>query len=107
MLKFRTVRIEPNAGENGAAWAARALAEESDANREPPSENDRRTPIGRFLRRWSLNELPQVLNIVRGDTPLDDRVECDNYYLENWSPWLDLKILLLTPGAVLGGRGAE
>ena len=27
--------------------------------------------------------------------------------IKNWSPWLDLKILLLTPGAVLGGRGAE
>jgi exopolysaccharide biosynthesis polyprenyl glycosylphosphotransferase len=33
---------------------------------------------------------------LRGDTSLDDRIEWDNYYVENWSPWLDLKIILLT-----------
>ena len=33
---------------------------------------------------------------LRGKTSLADRVEWDNYYIENWSPWLDLKILLLT-----------
>jgi exopolysaccharide biosynthesis polyprenyl glycosylphosphotransferase len=38
---------------------------------------------------------------LRGETSLTDRVEWDNYYIENWSPWLDLKILLLTITAVL------
>ncbi len=33
---------------------------------------------------------------LRGDTSLDDRIEWDNYYIENWSPWLDLKTVLLT-----------
>jgi lipopolysaccharide/colanic/teichoic acid biosynthesis glycosyltransferase len=33
---------------------------------------------------------------LRGDTSLDDRIEWDNYYIENWSPWLDLKTMLLT-----------
>jgi exopolysaccharide biosynthesis polyprenyl glycosylphosphotransferase len=33
---------------------------------------------------------------LRGDTSLEDRIEWDNYYIENWSPWLDLKVLLLT-----------
>ena len=33
---------------------------------------------------------------LRGDTSLDDRIEWDNYYIENWSPWLDIKIVLLT-----------
>jgi exopolysaccharide biosynthesis polyprenyl glycosylphosphotransferase len=33
---------------------------------------------------------------LRGDTSIEDRIEWDNYYIENWSPWLDLKILLLT-----------
>ena len=32
---------------------------------------------------------------LRGNTPIDDRIEWDNYYIENWSPWLDLKIMLV------------
>jgi exopolysaccharide biosynthesis polyprenyl glycosylphosphotransferase len=40
---------------------------------------------------------------LRGSTSLDDRIEWDNYYVENWSLWLDLKILLLTGLAVLRG----
>jgi lipopolysaccharide/colanic/teichoic acid biosynthesis glycosyltransferase len=38
---------------------------------------------------------------LRGETSLSDRVEWDNYYIENWSLWLDLKILLMTIPAVL------
>ena len=36
---------------------------------------------------------------LRGKTSLTDRVEWDNYYIENWSPWLDFKILVLTLAA--------
>jgi Bacterial sugar transferase len=49
------------------------------------------------------------VNGLRGQTPLDERVERDNYYIENWSFWLDLKILLLAVVAVFRGppdRGA-
>jgi exopolysaccharide biosynthesis polyprenyl glycosylphosphotransferase len=42
---------------------------------------------------------------LRGNTPLDDRVEWDNYYIENWSPWLDMKILLLTSIELVRGEG--
>jgi exopolysaccharide biosynthesis polyprenyl glycosylphosphotransferase len=108
--------------------------------------DDRRTGFGTFLRRTSLDELPQLLNVLKGDmsligprperpdfvelfernvhrygdrhrvksgitgwaqvnglrgkTSLSDRVEWDNYYIENWSLWLDFKILLMTIWAV-------
>lgn len=109
-------------------------------------------PIGRFMRRTSLDELPQLWNILRGemsvvgprperpyfvekfsaeypnyamrhrvpvgltglaqvsglrgDTPISDRARFDNYYIENWSLWLDVKVILRTIAEVFraGGR---
>jgi exopolysaccharide biosynthesis polyprenyl glycosylphosphotransferase len=113
---------------------------------------DRRIgPIGRFMRRTSLDELPQLWNILRGDmtvvgprperpyfvekfsaehpdyamrhrvpvgltglaqvsglrgdTPISDRARFDNYYIENWSLWLDVKVLLRTIAEVFRGGG--
>ena len=112
---------------------------------------DRRTPIGRFLRRSSLDELPQLINVARGEmslvgprperpefvelfngqlsrygerhrvksgmtgwaqvhglrgqTSIVKRVEWDNYYIENWSLGLDIKILFLTLAAILRSDG--
>jgi len=151
MLKFRTMRMGEPGEEQDAAWAARILGEEAELP-AVSGDDDRRTAVGRLMRRWSLDELPQLLNVLRGDmslvgprpertgyvrafeqhvyrygdrhrvksgltgwaqvnglrgeTALDDRVEWDNYYVENWTPWLDIKILLLTPMAVLEGQGA-
>ena len=140
MIKFRTMRIpDEHDGEADADWAAEVLEVPATAT---PLVFDRTTRVGRFLRRHSLDELPQLWNVVRGDmalvgprperhayvttfqdsvyryserhrvkpgltgwaqvnglrgkTSLADRVEWDNYYIENWSPLLDLKILLLT-----------
>jgi exopolysaccharide biosynthesis polyprenyl glycosylphosphotransferase len=113
--------------------------------------SDRRTPVGKLLRRTSIDEFPQLINVLRGQmtlvgprperpefaarferhvhrysergrvksgitgwaqvcglrgqTSLSDRVEWDNYYIENWSFWLDLKILMLTLRAVLRFAG--
>ncbi|WP_387988514.1 sugar transferase [Geodermatophilus arenarius] len=113
--------------------------------------DDRLGPVGRFLRATSLDELPQLWNIVRGDmslvgprperphfvnqfsahiprytarhrvpagltgwaqahglrgdTSIEDRARFDNYYIENWSPWLDMKIVLKTVGQVLRRQG--
>jgi lipopolysaccharide/colanic/teichoic acid biosynthesis glycosyltransferase len=47
------------------------------------------------------------INGLRGKTSLSDRVEWDNWYIENWSGWLDLKILLRTTTAVARNRATE
>jgi exopolysaccharide biosynthesis polyprenyl glycosylphosphotransferase len=138
MLKFRSMRapLEPLVLPDLPADTAPGGIE----------GDDRRTRFGTFLRRTSLDELPQLLNVLRGDmslvgprperpdfarlfehnvyrygdrhrvksgitgwaqvhglrgrTSLSDRVEWDNFYIENWSLWLDVKILLMTVCAV-------
>jgi lipopolysaccharide/colanic/teichoic acid biosynthesis glycosyltransferase len=156
MLKFRTMRGTPDAvGEADSHWAALILAGTSVEPNEvvaAPKAEDRRTLVGALLRRLSLDELPQLWNVVRGDmsligprpertayveqferavyrypdrhrvksgltgwaqvhglrgeTSLEDRIEWDNYYIENWSPMLDLKIVLMTLTVVLRRNGA-
>ena len=66
------------------------------------AEHDRywarhRVPVG-------LTGLAQV-NGLRGDTSIRERARYDNYYIANWSLWLDLKIIFLTAREVLGGHG--
>ena len=51
-----------------------------------------------------LTGLAQVSGL-RGDTPIADRARFDNYYIENWSLWLDAKVLLRTVGEVVFARG--
>jgi exopolysaccharide biosynthesis polyprenyl glycosylphosphotransferase len=148
MFKFRSMRGQPDeTGEADAKWAAVIRGERPD---QAPELADRTTGVGRILRATSLDELPQLFNVLRGDmslvgprpervgyardfeslvyrygdryrvksgitgwaqvqklrgeTSLSDRVEWDNFYIENWSLWLDLKILLMTfPAALRGG----
>jgi Undecaprenyl-phosphate glucose phosphotransferase len=127
MLKFRTMPIDAES-KTGPVWA---------------KENDpRRTRFGSFLRKTSLDELPQFINVLKGDmsivgprperpvfiqdfrkkipkymlrhkmkagitgwaqvngwrgnTSLEKRIECDLFYIENWSLLFDLKIMWLT-----------
>ena len=51
-----------------------------------------------------LTGLAQVSGL-RGDTPISDRARFDNYYIENWSLWLDVKVILRTVGEVFRGGG--
>ncbi len=126
MLKFRSMKRD--AEEEGPGWTT--------------EDDPRRTRFGRFMRRYNLDELPQLLNVLwgdmslvgprperpayiesfrrevpgymlrhkvragmtgwaqvhgwRGDTSIHERVEHDLYYIQKWSLWLDVRILIMT-----------
>jgi len=143
MVKFRTMVKD--------ADKLRHLVEKIDENgnliHKSPSD-PRITRMGKILRKTSLDELPQVINIFRGemslvgprpelpylvekynlwqrkrfavpqgltgwwqvngrsDKPMHLHTEDDLYYVQNYSIWLDLKIIMMTVGVVIKGRGA-
>ncbi len=134
IYKFRSMRADAEE-KVGHVWAA--------------TDDPRQTRLGQFLRRWSLDELPQFFNVLKGDmslvgprpemsglidtfsesiphylarqrvksgmtgwaqvnglrgnTSLEDRVNYDRYYIENWSLALDIKIILKTLWAIKKG----
>jgi len=67
------------------------------AERIPRYTSRHRVPAG--LTGWA------QINGLRGDTSIEDRASFDNHYIENWSLWGDVKILLRTFQQVLGRRG--
>lgn len=158
---FRQMRV----GKDGKSFEIlkfRCMVEDAEAQREAllreagttetrlfkMKDDPRLTGIGRRLRRYSIDELPQFIQVLRGEMsvvgprpPLpeevreydewhlqrllvkpgltglwqingrsnltfDEMVRLDLYYAENWSPWLDLRVLLRTIPAVVQGRGA-
>jgi exopolysaccharide biosynthesis polyprenyl glycosylphosphotransferase len=143
IYKFRTMR-------EGAERELAALRERNEADGPlfKMREDPRVTRVGRFLRKTSLDELPQLINILRGEMSLvgprpaipdevaqylhwhekrlsvppgltglwqvsgrseltfDEMVLLDLYYIEHWSPWLDLSIVVRTIPKVLGRDGA-
>lgn len=146
MLKFRSMVSDAEQRKQELA-----MLNEMDGPVFKVTNDPRVTPIGRFLRKWSIDEFPQLLNVLRGEMslvgprplPVDevDRfddpthrrrlsvkpgvtclwqvsgrnnvrnfkewVRLDLEYIDNWSLWLDLKILWRTVPAVLAGTGAK
>ncbi len=132
------------------------VADDGDVIEQAKPNDPRITPIGKFLRRYSLDELPQLFNVIKGDMSLvgprphalahnhqyaqtienysgrhkvkpgitgwaqvngfrgetseteqmADRVRYDLSYVDNWSLWFDIKILILTVGAVVFPQNA-
>jgi exopolysaccharide biosynthesis polyprenyl glycosylphosphotransferase len=141
MLKFRSMVVDAE-----ARLAELSAVNEIEGHAFKVTDDPRITPVGRTLRRYSLDELPQLWNVLRGDMSLvgprpplpsevsgydmwhrrrlsmkpgitglwqvrarhepefDRWVEDDLEYIDRWSLWLDLKIMLRTIPAALEGR---
>lgn len=151
LIKFRSMGSQyggKDAAEEFRDMGREDLAEEYEKNRKV--ENDPRiTKFGKWLRNTSIDELPQIFNVFKGDLSLvgprpilpqevklargrsallhsvqsgmtglwqvsgrselsfDDRIELELYYAQNWTFWLDIKILFKTVWVVVKGKGAK
>ena len=151
LIKFRSMGAQyggKDAADEFREMGREDLALEYEKNRKV--ENDPRiTPFGKWLRATSIDELPQVFNVFKGDLSLvgprpilpqetklahgrtallhsvksgvtglwqvsgrseldfDERIELELFYAQNWTFWLDIKILFKTVLVVFRGRGAK
>lgn len=151
LIKFRSMNAKygrRDAAEEFEAMGRLDLAAEYRRHRKV-TDDPRITRFGKFLRDTSLDELPQLFNVLRGDLSLvgprpilpqevkfsttkaallhsvksgmtglwqvsgrsnlsfDERIELETYYAQNWSFWLDIKILFKTIAVVVRKQGAK
>ncbi|GGJ35287.1 undecaprenyl-phosphate galactose phosphotransferase WbaP [Deinococcus roseus] len=146
-LKFRSMYLDADERLKHILQDNPGLREEFEATHKL-KDDPRVTRVGAFLRKTSLDELPQFWNVLvgemslvgprpivtaeiekygevfetykqvrpgitgywqvhgRSDTTYEERVNMDLYYVSNWSPWLDLVVLIKTVMVVLRGKGA-
>jgi Undecaprenyl-phosphate galactose phosphotransferase WbaP len=147
IIKFRTMVLD--AEEKLNALLEKDPVAQSEYLKDHKLSNDPRlTRIGKFVRRFSLDELPQILNVLSGsmsivgpraympseldemgdyspiimriqpgltgwwqvmgrhETTFHQRLRLDEYYISNWSLWMDTYILMKTVWIMLSGRGA-
>ncbi len=151
LYKFRTMGAQygkKDAADEFEEMSRPDLAAEYRKNRKV-ADDPRITKFGKFLRETSIDELPQIFNVIKGDLSLvgprpilpqevnfnrsrtallhsvksgvtglwqvsgrselsfEERIELELYYAQNWSFWLDLRILFKTIGVVLRKTGAK
>jgi exopolysaccharide biosynthesis polyprenyl glycosylphosphotransferase len=143
MIKFRSMRQDAHAEKENLTDRNESTGPLFKIRNDP-----RITPVGRLIRKWSIDELPQLMNVLTGRMSLvgprpplpeevreysekhmkrlqtipgitgvwqvsgrsslgfEEMVKLDLYYVDNWSVWMDIAILLLTPVAIFSRRGA-
>jgi len=143
---------QPRGGKKNSTFTFykfRTMTDQKDSSGKLLSDMERLTPLGEFLRQTSLDELPQLWNVVKGDmsfigprpfvaayldryTPAqarrhdvapgitgwaqingrnsitwEEKFKLDLWYIDNWSLWLDLKILFLTVFKIVSKEGVD
>lgn len=148
VYKFRTMYLDGDDRLKRALENDKELAKEWQIYRKLKSSDPRVTPIGKILRKYSLDELPQIYNVFignmsmvgprpymieelnqvgeaadiilmakpglcglwqcsgRNELSFEDRVQLEEWYVLNWSLWLDIILMFKTAGVVLTAKGA-
>lgn len=143
---------QPRGGKNNSTFTFykfRTMTDECDRHGKLLPDMERLTPLGEFLRQTSLDELPQLWNVLRGDMSFvgprpfisayldrytseqasrhdvkpgitgwaqingrnsiswEEKFELDLWYIDHWSLWLDLKILVQTVVKIVSKEGVD